>query len=194
MHLTVCSCHVTKAFLSESTLYICLNVKGLLARTRGNIWNLSDSNGSRPQKHLICKWTLNILLKLTEWWSRILSTYLYRAFDCMFLSCPVHVWEWIHTLYLPECQGTPCSKQARYLTFKWLQRDSNPEPLSLSRNTQPFGWTDQMIELNCEFFFVWSIWLYVLVMSRTPLRVNPHSIFVWMSRNFFLKTDAICEV
>ena len=28
----------------------------------------------------------------------------------MFLSCHVRVWEWIHTLQLPECQGTPCSK------------------------------------------------------------------------------------
>ena len=30
-HLTVCSCHVTYAFQSESTLYSCLNVKELLA-------------------------------------------------------------------------------------------------------------------------------------------------------------------
>ena len=28
------------------------------------------------------------------------STYLYRAFDCMFLSCHVHVSEWIHTKWL----------------------------------------------------------------------------------------------
>ena len=36
----------------------------------------------------------------------------------------------IHTLQLPECQGMPCSKQARNLKVKWLQLDSNPEPLS----------------------------------------------------------------
>ena len=29
----------------------------------------------------------------------------------------------------------PCSKQAPYLKFKWQQRDSNPQPLSLQRNT-----------------------------------------------------------
>ena len=34
---TVCSCHVTYAFQSESTLYICLNVKELLARSRREI-------------------------------------------------------------------------------------------------------------------------------------------------------------
>ena len=26
---------------------------------------------------------------------------------------------------MPESQGTPCSKQAWYLKFKWLERDSN---------------------------------------------------------------------
>ena len=31
---------------------------------------------------------------------------------------------------LPECQQTPCSKQAPYLKFKWQQRDSDPQPLS----------------------------------------------------------------
>ena len=35
--LTVCSCHVTYAFESESTLYSCLNVKELLARSRREI-------------------------------------------------------------------------------------------------------------------------------------------------------------
>ena len=32
--LTVCSCHVTYAFHSKSTVYSCLNVKELLARSR----------------------------------------------------------------------------------------------------------------------------------------------------------------
>ena len=34
---TVCSCHVTYAFESESALYSCLNVKELLARSRREI-------------------------------------------------------------------------------------------------------------------------------------------------------------
>ena len=34
---TVCFCHVTYAFQSESTLYSCLNVKELLARSRRKI-------------------------------------------------------------------------------------------------------------------------------------------------------------
>ena len=35
--LSVYSCHVTYAFQSESTLYICLNVKELLAQSRREI-------------------------------------------------------------------------------------------------------------------------------------------------------------
>ena len=30
--------------------------------------------------------------------------------DFMFLSYHVHVSEWIYTMWLPECQGTPCLK------------------------------------------------------------------------------------
>ena len=37
INLTVCSCHVTYAFQSESTLYSCLDVKELLARSRREI-------------------------------------------------------------------------------------------------------------------------------------------------------------
>ena len=59
--------------------------------------------------------------------------------DCMFLSCQKHVSEWIYTLKLPECQGTPSSKQVQYLKYKWLQRESNPWPLS--HLAQPFSQT-----------------------------------------------------
>ena len=47
--------------------------------------------------------------------------------DCLLLSCHIHILERIYALQLAECQGTPCSKQARYPRFKWLQRDSNPQ-------------------------------------------------------------------
>ena len=62
--LTVCSYHVTYAFQSESTLYSCLNVKELLARNRRVIWSLRDCSWIRTQNHLVCKRTLNHLVKL----------------------------------------------------------------------------------------------------------------------------------
>ena len=49
---TVCSCHVTYAFQSESTLYSCLNVKELFARSRLEIWSSSDCNWTRPRTTL----------------------------------------------------------------------------------------------------------------------------------------------
>ena len=42
VHLIVCSYHVTYAFQSESTLFIWMNVKELLARSSREIWSLSD--------------------------------------------------------------------------------------------------------------------------------------------------------
>ena len=181
--LTVCVYHVTYEFESESTLYSCLNVKELLARSRRHIWRLSDCNGTRTHNHLVRKRTLNHLAQLAKWLSCVVSTYLYGAFDCMFFLSHVRVWEWIRTLQLPECQGTPFSKQASYLKIKWLQRDSNRQPLSSYTNTQPFGQTGQIIELCCEYLSVRSIWLYLFIMSRTSFRVNPHSTVAWMSRN-----------
>ena len=58
-NLTLCSCHVTYAFQSESTLYSCLNVKELLARSRCKIGSLSDCNWTRTHNHLFHKQTLN---------------------------------------------------------------------------------------------------------------------------------------
>ena len=66
MGLTVCYYHVTYTFLSESTLYSCLHVKELLARNRRDIWSLSDSNGNWTHPHLVCKQTLNHLVKVAK--------------------------------------------------------------------------------------------------------------------------------
>ena len=63
-HGSVCSCHVTWAFQSESTLYSWLNVKELLTQSRCKIWSLSDCNWTRTQNHLVCKGTLSHLAKL----------------------------------------------------------------------------------------------------------------------------------
>ena len=67
---TVCSCHVTYTFQSESTLYSSLNVKKLLARSRREIWRLSDCNWTRTQNHLVLKRTVS----LAKWLSVRLRT------------------------------------------------------------------------------------------------------------------------
>ena len=181
-------------FQSESTLYIGLNTKELFNQNRRDTWSLSYYNGTRTHNHLVCKLKLNHLTKMTKWFRLIVSIYLYCEFECMFLSCLVHVKEWIHTLYLPERQGTSDSKVFWHLKFKWLQQDSNQQPLRSQINTQPFGQTDQIIELKCGYISLRWIWLYILVISRSRFRVNPHSIFAWMSRNSLLENVAISEV
>ena len=50
-----------------------------------------------------------------------------------------------------------------------------------------------MLELFSEYLYVRCIWLYLVVMSRAPFRVTPHSIFAWISRNSLLKAGAKCE-
>ena len=73
---------------------------------------------------------------------------------------------------MPECQGTPCSKQSWYLKFKWLQRNSYPQSLCSSTKIQPFSHFGHITELCCEYVSVQHIWLYVPVMSRPRFRVN----------------------
>ena len=131
VHYTVCSYHVTYAFQSEPNFDACLNIRELLSRSRRQIWSLSGCCWTRTHHHLLHKRTFNSFAKMVKWLSCIVNIYLYGAFDCMFLSCHVCVSQWIHTVWLPECQGTSSSKQAQNLKFKWLQLDSNPHSLSL---------------------------------------------------------------
>ena len=119
--MSVCYYHVTYTFQSEFPLYICLNVKELLARNRSDIWSLSDCNGTRIHNHLVLKRTLNHLAKLTKWLSCAVSTFLHGAFECILLSCHVHNSEWIHTPYLPECQGFFARKRRNI----WSSSDYN---------------------------------------------------------------------
>ena len=53
----------------------------------------NDCNWIRTHNHLVHKRTLNHLAKLAKRLSCVVSTYLYGAFDCMFLSCHVRVSE-----------------------------------------------------------------------------------------------------
>ena len=85
--LTLCSCHVTYAFQSESTLYSCLNVKEFLARNRREIWSLSDCNWTRTHNPLVLKRTLNHLVKLAKWLSvRLWTKGLWVESSCSHLN------------------------------------------------------------------------------------------------------------
>ena len=73
-----------------------------------------------------------------------------------------------------EYQGTPCPKQARYLKFKWLQGDRNPQPLrkpTLNHLAKLANWLSCVVnsylcgEFDCMF----------LSCLCTCFRVIPHS-------------------
>ena len=87
--LTVCSYHVTYAFQSESTLYSCLNVKVLLARSRREILSLSDWNWTRTHNHLVHKRTLNHLAKPAKWLNG--WVFVYKLSGCGFESSCSHI-------------------------------------------------------------------------------------------------------
>ena len=84
--LTVCSCHVTYAFPSESTLYSYLNVKELIARSRREIWRLSDCNWTQTHNHLVQKQTHNHLAKLNKWLSCIVSSFSFLVYYILYFS------------------------------------------------------------------------------------------------------------
>ena len=168
-------------------------MKELLAQSGHVIWILSDPNWTRTQNHLVYKPRLNHLAKLSKWLRCPLCTYLYGAFECVFLSYHVQISGWIPTLWFSECQGTPCLRQARSLNFKWRQLVSNQQLLSLKTNTQRFSQIGQLIELCCGYLSVQSVWMCVFIMSRTNLRVNPHFIVALMSKNSLLEAHVKSE-
>ena len=95
---TVCSCHVTYAFQGESTLYSCLNLKEFLARSRREIWSLSDCNWTRTHNHLVHRQTINYLAKLTKLASLVewLSVRLWTMWLWVRVQLQSHIFELLH--------------------------------------------------------------------------------------------------
>ena len=80
--------HCTNLDLMVAMENIYVNFKRILLEQRKSTTNNNIySNWTRTHNHLVLKRTLNHLAKLAKWSSCVLSTYLYGAFDCMFLSC-----------------------------------------------------------------------------------------------------------
>ena len=113
---TVCYYHVTYASQSESTLYSCLNVKESLAPNRHDTWSLSDSKSTQTHNHLVHKQTFKHVPKLVKWFSCVVSTCAYVAFDWMLLWCHVQF----------QSESTLCSIVA------WMSRKSSLETSAIS--------------------------------------------------------------
>ena len=190
VHLTFYSNHVTYSFESESTLYSCLNVKELLARSRCQIWSWSDCNWTRTQNPQFVNEHSTICPNWPNDWAVF-----------WVIICTVHLTVCsCHVPYKFQNESTLCScsnvneilSPSRREIWSWSDRNWTPTHNYLV--TQLFGQTDHMIELCFELFSARSIWLYVLVMSRTHFKVNPHTILAWMLRNSLLEAGAKSDV
>ena len=87
------------------------------------VWQLTTSKIS----HIFAEY-ISVVEIMQIYTKILLST---KIPNKMILSCHIRVLEWIYTLYLLECRANPCLKQLQYLKYKWVQRDSNPQPFSL---------------------------------------------------------------
>ena len=65
--------------------------------------------------------------------SWIVSRYLCRTFYCMSLSCTVPISDWIHTLYLPECQNILVPKRSDIWKLNDCQRTRSDNHLVLKK-------------------------------------------------------------
>ena len=128
VHFKVYYHHVRYAFHSEAKFYACLKINKLLVPNRSDVISLSECIETRTHNHLVCQPTLNHLVKLTKWFSRVVRFHLEDVFNCLLSSCNVRISEWILTLYLLAYKKALCSKQVQYLTCKCLQWDSNLQP------------------------------------------------------------------
>ena len=124
--MTVRYYHVAYEFRSESTLYSCLNVKELPARSKQHIWSLTDSNRIRTHNHLVRKRTLIHLAKLAKWFSCVVRTYLYSQMHRTqkysphsSIICPVWRNGWVFVYELKGCgfESRCCHFNFRYGAF-----------------------------------------------------------------------------
>ena len=86
--------------------------------------NLSDCNWTQTHNHFVHKQTLNYLAKLAKWLS--VSTYLYDAFDRMFLSCHVRVCLNIKELFARQEHTVNSIKRRQYAVCNFLWKKIAP--------------------------------------------------------------------
>ena len=116
VHLTVCSYHVTYAFLRNSLIKT-----GVILKIK---WLQQDWTHS----HLVWKWILNHLATLTKWLSYVVFTYMYDVFDCVYLLCHMSNCEWIYIFVWKS--GNSLLKTDTVRKVKWLEQDLNPQSVS----------------------------------------------------------------
>ena len=110
---------------------------------------------------------------------------------------PWNLWFWVNILPKKKPK-TKKMVDRKTKKFKDIWRGSNLVTLNavtLSINVPTLSDLYHCFDLYAHECTLCTIWLYVLVMSLTHFRVNPHSIVAWMSRfSFLLEAGAKLEV
>ena len=113
---------------------------------------------------------------ILSWWQLHIHRFTIALFDYT-ASYQIRVSEWIYTLIVA-----------------WISKplaQNRCDIWSLNANTRPFSQTEPTIELCWKGWFVWCIWLYVLVISRSRFRVNTVQTFYFYSYFYLFKNDLI---
>ena len=141
---------------------------------------------------MICKRILKHVAKLAKWLICVVRTYLNGAFDCVLLSCRIHVSVTLHFAVV-------------WMSRNWLLKTGviyeNQTAATAFKPTMTYfvneHWTIQPNWLN-EWAVLWDLIcmvyrLCVFTVSRTGFRVILHYVVSWISRNYLLKTGIIPE-
>ena len=95
-------------------------------------------------------------------------------YKLMFLPCHIRVSEWIHILWLPECQGTPCSKQVQnqiLIKFLWIHEISQIANRLVEQNFIFLTMFDKDLQKFAKMLiFYWVIRLASLTSLLRPFR------------------------
>ena len=116
VHLTVCSYHVTYAFLRNSLIKT-----GVILKIK---WLQQDLN---PQP-LSLKMNTQPFSHTDKWLSYVVFTYMYDVFDCVYLLCHMSNCEWIYIFVWKS--GNSLLKTDTVRKVKWLEQDLNPQSVS----------------------------------------------------------------
>ena len=103
---------------------------------------------------------LNHLAKLAKWLSCVVSTYMYGAFDCMFLICHVRVSEWIQNLMLRARSSLTFRQGSGWIhseTRTWHDNSQGTSCLTVSNGFWRSAKTPQTKLLLSQYFFIKSV-------------------------------------
>ena len=125
VHLIACSYHVTYAFQSESTLYSCLNVKELLARSRREIlkfkWLQLDSKWIKAsskefldiQATIECGFTLKRVRDMIRTYNQMHHTDKYSQHSSIIWPVWLNGWVFVY-----ELSGCGFESSCSHLNFR----------------------------------------------------------------------------